>query len=79
MKKKSLKNLNVKKTTVSNLNKGGAAIRTYYTVCGTGPQTIVCTYNCPSQLCTLLIDCDTYNSQNRCKTIEVDPTTLPIC
>lgn len=79
MKKKKLKNLDIRKATVSSLNKdaikAGLAIRTYYTICGTGPETIYC----PTQLCTVLIQCDTYNSQNRCKTVEVDPNTLPIC
>ncbi|WP_046744485.1 hypothetical protein [Kordia zhangzhouensis] len=75
MKKKSLKSLSVKKSTISNLNKdeilAGLAIRTYYTICGTGPLTI---YGCP----TNGLDC-TYNSRERCKTNEVDGNTLPIC
>lgn len=79
MKKKKLKSLDIKKSTVSKLNKntlnGGALVpNTHYVVCGTGPQTIICTFNC-----TFQFDCDTYNSQNRCKTIEVDANTLPIC
>ncbi len=81
MKKKSLKNLSVNKSTVSSLNKrmvkaGAAAPDTNYFVCGTGPQTI---FTCPTAFCSVLSPCDTYNSMNRCKTIEVDPTTLPIC
>ncbi|WP_430412844.1 hypothetical protein [Kordia sp.] len=83
MKKKKLKSLDIKKSTVSNLNKstltGGALVpNTHYVVCGTGPQTIICTFNCTFN-CTFQLGCGTYNSQNRCKTIEVDPSTLPIC
>lgn len=79
MKKKKLKSLDIKKSTISNLNKntlnGGALVpQTHYVVCGTGPQTIICTFTC-----TFQIECETYNSQNRCKTIEVDQNTLPIC
>ncbi len=82
MKKKKLKSLDIKKSTISQLNKntlnGGALVpNTHYVVCGTGPQTIICTFNC-----TFQIGCGgttTYNSQNRCKTIEVDQNTLPIC
>ena len=88
MKKKNLKNLSVKKSTISNLNEDalkGGAIRTFYTVCGTGPHTIACTFQAPtcgvSLACTFVEpDCGgTYNSMNRCKTIEVDQNTLPIC
>ena len=79
MKKKKLKSLDIKKSTISNLNKhslngGAAAPNTLYIVCGTGPQTIICTV-----LCTFGNPCGIYNSRNRCKTIEVDPNTLPIC
>ncbi|WP_298516852.1 hypothetical protein [uncultured Kordia sp.] len=80
MKKKKLKNLNVNKSTISNLNKnvkgGAAAPNTLYFVCGTGPQTI---FTCPTAYCSILSPCDTYNSMNRCKTIEVDSNTIPIC
>lgn len=80
MKKKNLKNLSVKKSTISNLNKvtGGAPApsNTLYIVCGTGPQTI---YTCPTAFCSIFIKCNPYNSMNRCKTIEVDGNTLPIC
>lgn len=83
MKKKKLKSLDIKKSTISKLNKntlnGGALVpKTHYAVCGTGPQTIICTFNCTFD-CTFQIECETYNSQNRCKTIEVDQNTLPIC
>ncbi|MCH2196969.1 hypothetical protein [Kordia sp.] len=74
MKKKKLKNLNVKKSTISNLSKDaltGGTIRTHYTVCGTGPHTIACTFQAPN--------CGTYNSVNQCQTIEVDKNTIPIC
>ncbi|MEM6718936.1 MAG: hypothetical protein AAF611_06470 [Bacteroidota bacterium] len=80
MKKKNLKNLSVKKSTISNLNKtrGGAGTFTKdYAVCGTGPASI---FTCPNTVyCSVLIKCDPYNSINRCKTIEVDANTLPIC
>ncbi|AXG70804.1 hypothetical protein KORDIASMS9_03050 [Kordia sp. SMS9] len=79
MKKKNLKNLKVRKATISSLNKnagGAAAPNTNYLVCGTGPLTI---YTCPSVYCSVFVKCDPYNSMNRCKTIEVDTTTLPIC
>ena len=75
MKKKSLKNLSVRKSTISSLNKNevkaGLAIRTYYKQCGTGPATI---YSCETEgePCT-------YNSRERCKTNEVDANTIPIC
>ncbi|PTX62367.1 hypothetical protein C8N46_103467 [Kordia periserrulae] len=76
MKKKNLTNLSVKKSTISNLNKGGLSVpQTDYRVCGTGPETI---YYCVTKYCSLLSPCD-YNSVNRCKTIEVDGNTLPIC
>ncbi|MGH1386705.1 hypothetical protein [Kordia sp.] len=87
MKKKSLKNLNVNKSTISNLNgdavKGGT-IRTFYTVCGTGPHTIACTLQAPACVQTLACtfvepNCGTYNSKDRCQTNEVDANTLPIC
>lgn len=74
MKKKNLKSLQIKKSTVSNLNKdeilAGLAIRTYYYQCGTGPETIACTQGG--------VEC-TYNSRERCKTNEVDYATRPIC
>ncbi|KAB8154922.1 hypothetical protein EZY14_003315 [Kordia sp. TARA_039_SRF] len=81
MKKKNFKNLSVKKSTISNLNKdfakGGAAVpKTDYRVCGTGPATI---YTCQTVYCSVFVQCDTYNSMNRCKTIEVDANTVPIC
>lgn len=83
MKKKNLKSLSVKKSTISNLNKnvkGGAAVpNTHYIVCGTGPETIVCTYRCTFNCTFVEPNCGTYNSMNRCKTIEVDANTLPIC
>ncbi len=80
MKKKNLKNLSINKSKVSNLNKddimAGLAIKTYfyqcgtdYAQCGTGPQTIACT---GGLVCT-------YNSVERCQTIEVDRYTVPIC
>jgi hypothetical protein len=81
MKKKNLKSLSVKKSTISSLNKrmvkaGAAAPNTNYFVCGTGPQTI---FTCPSAFCSIFEPCDTYNSKNRCETIERDTNTLPIC
>jgi hypothetical protein len=74
MKKKNLKNLSINKSKVSNLNKediiaGLAIITYYYQQCGTGPQTIACTGGI---ICT-------YNSVQRCQTIEVDYATRPIC
>jgi hypothetical protein len=80
MKKKNLKSLKLEKSTVSNLNKNeiqaGLAIYTYffqcgtnYQQCGTGPQTIACT---GGAACT-------FNSKDRCQTIEVDAFTRPIC
>ncbi|MFK7748499.1 MAG: hypothetical protein AB8B65_08920 [Kordia sp.] len=81
MKKKKLKSLSVNKSTISSLNKravkaGAAAPNTNYFVCGTGPNTI---FTCPTAFCTIFSPCDDYNSRNRCKTVEVDPNTLPIC
>ncbi|WP_420572922.1 hypothetical protein [Kordia sp.] len=76
MKKKNLKNLSVKKLTISNLTgeaQKGGTIRTFYKYCGTGPETI---FTCPQTNGGLAC---TYNSQNRCETIEVDGNTLPIC
>lgn len=79
MKKKKLKNLNVKKSTISKLNTNniiaGLQVRTNYDQCGTGPVTIYC----HTRFCSVFQACDTYNSMNRCKTIEVDKDTFPIC
>jgi hypothetical protein len=82
MKKKNLKSLRVKKSTISNLNKSeivaGLQIKTYYFQCGTGPETIICTYNCTYN-CTATGCGTTYNSMNKCATIERDANTIPIC
>jgi len=61
MKKKNLKNLSINKSKISNLNKkniiaGVANINTRYDVCGTGPESI---------LCTVVFTC-THKSVNRC-------------
>ncbi|WP_156169306.1 hypothetical protein [Kordia jejudonensis] len=73
MKKKNLKILSVKKSTISNLNKeniiAGLAANTSYAVCDIEPET---------NLCTVIFTC-THNSKGHCVTNEVDDTTRPIC
>ncbi|MEM6685138.1 MAG: hypothetical protein AAF617_05020, partial [Bacteroidota bacterium] len=69
-------NLSVKKSTISSLNKtfGGTAKNTIYIICGTGPESIRCTFRCTFTGCGT-----TFNSRDRCETIEVDKNTIPIC
>lgn len=83
MKKQKLIKLALNKKSISDLNgvNGGVStLNTLYKECGTGPVTV---YTCPSIrfVCNASIRyaCTTYNSVNRCKTIEVDANTLPIC
>lgn len=73
MKKKNLKNLSLNKSSISNLDavSGGAASISVF----------ICTGLTFFRTCTVLTanDCGTYNSVNRCQTIEVDRFTRPIC
>ena len=73
MKKKNLKSLSVKKSTISNLNRediiAGLAANTRYVMCDIDPET---------NLCTVVFTC-THNSKGHCVTNEVDDATRPIC